>query len=581
MSESHGISETNVPLQINQRDLVGAPLRGLANPVLDRIYRGRGVTDIGEIDCAIGGLITPRDLPDIDVAAKRLADAVMRHEKVVIVGDFDADGATSVALCMLAIKAMGSSAVDFIVPNRFEFGYGLSPEIVAITIEMEPKLIVTVDNGVASVSGVAAANAAGVDVIVTDHHLPGAERPAALAIVNPNLPEAKFASRAMAGVGVAYYLLSQLRAVLRERNWFNEQRLEPNLAQFLDLVALGTVADVVPLDKNNRVLVHQGIQRIRRGKCRPGIKALVEVAGRRLQALQAQDLGFAVGPRLNAAGRLEDMAIGIKCLIADDLPTARNLARALDELNKSRRSLEAEMTSDAELILAEDQVDSTRIGLCVYHERFHQGVVGIVAGRLREKFNRPVIAFADAGDFAPDELKGSARSITGLHIRDVLDHVATTHPGLLLKFGGHAMAAGLSIKRVHLQRFQTIFDKAVRIHVTDEQLQAKLLTDGELDPTSLNLTTVEQLDAAGPWGSGFPEPMFSGEFELISQRVVGEIHLKLVVKVSDRLVDAIAFRQPPLTGQPKRVGLVYRPQANDYGDVPTLQLIVEYIQSLP
>ena len=567
-------------MEITSRELTGSQLPGINSVVLDRIYRGRGIHDVGDLDRGLSGLISPVALPDIDIAAKRLARAVTRQEKIVIVGDFDADGATSVALCVLALRAMGLSSVDFIVPNRFEFGYGLSPEIVDIALLMEPRLIVTVDNGVASVLGVEAANAAGVEVIVTDHHLPGAVRPKALALVNPNLPEAEFASRAIAGVGVAYYLLGQLRAELRQQGWFSNEKPEPNLAQFLDLVALGTIADVVPLDKNNRVLVHQGIRRIRHGKCRPGIKALAEVAGRRLSSLHAQDLGFAIGPRLNAAGRLEDMAIGIKCLLADDDASARNLARALDELNKSRRTIEATMTSDAEMILAEAQLDSSRVGLCVYHERFHQGVVGIVAGRLREKFNRPVIAFADAGDITPDELKGSARSIQGLHIRDVLDQVATSHPGLLLKFGGHAMAAGLSIKRIHFERFQVIFDKSVRALVTEQQLQARLLTDGELAPEYLNLATVAELNGGGPWGNGFPEPLFSGDFDLVSQRIVGEIHLKLVVKTAGRLIDAIAFRHPPFAQIPLRVRMVYRAQENDYGELPTLQLVVEYMQPL-
>jgi single-stranded-DNA-specific exonuclease len=566
---------------IAHRELTGERLQGIGDPVLERVYRGRGVHDVQELERGLSALITPRNLPDVELAASRLADAIMRDERVMIVGDFDADGATSVALCVLAMRAMGASMVDFIVPNRFEYGYGLSPEIVELALEFDPKVIVTVDNGVASIDGVAAANSVGVDVIVTDHHLPGAERPEALAIVNPNLPEASFGSPAMAGVGVAYYVLGQLRAELRERGWFGDARPEPNLAQFLDLVALGTVADVVPLDRNNRVLVYQGLQRMRHGICRPGIKALAEVASRRLAAMTAQDLGFAIGPRLNAAGRLEDMAIGIKCLLAEDPTQARNLASALDELNNARRALEADMTSDAEILLAEHEVDASRVGLTVYHERFHQGVVGILAGRLREKFHKPVIAFADAGDQAPDELKGSARSIQGLHIRDVLDHVATSHPGLLLKFGGHAMAAGMTIKRVHLERFQTIFDKAVRLHVTDDQLQARLLTDGELAAEELNLSTVAAIEAGGPWGNGFPEPAFNGDFELISQRVVGEQHLKLVVKSAGKLVDAIAFRHPPLPGQPSRVRLVYRPQANDYGELPTLQLVVEYVQPLP
>jgi single-stranded-DNA-specific exonuclease len=353
----------------------------------------------------------------------------------------------------------------------------------------------------------------------------------------------------------------------------------PNLAQYLDLVALGTVADVVPLDANNRIMVHQGVARMRAGKCLPGIKALAEIAKRSLATLTAQDLGFALGPRLNAAGRLEDMSIGIKCLLADNLQEARHLATALDQLNKARRQLEQDMVGDAELLLAQNQADTDRVGLTVYHETFHQGVVGIVAGRLREKFHKPVIAFADAGDAAPDELKGSARSITDLHIRDVLDWVASSHPGLLLKFGGHAMAAGLSIKRVHLTRFAVIFDKAVQQFSHAEMLQARLITDGELDADELSLEMAQYLSAAGPWGSGFPEPTFCGVFELVSQRVVGEHHLKMVLKLDRRVIDAIAFRQGPLPSGTQRVRAVYKLSVNDYGQIPTAQLMVDYLEA--
>ena len=508
------------------------------------------------------------------------------NEKILIVGDFDADGATSVALCMRVLTEMGACEVDYLVPNRFDFGYGLSPEIVAIAAERSPKVIVTVDNGVSSIAGVAAANKQGIDVIVTDHHLPGEELPDAYAIVNPNLQESLFESGSMAGVGVAYYVLGAVRAQLRADNWFSEGREEPNLANYLDLVALGTVADVVPLDANNRVLVHQGVERMRAGRCVPGIRALAEIGKRALPNLKAQDLGFAIGPRLNAAGRLEDMSIGIKCLLANDLASARRYAKALDELNRARRQLEQDMVEDAQLLIANEQgradvgTEDSKAGLCVYHESFHQGVVGILAGRMRERFHKPTIAFADAGDLAPDELKGSARSIDGVHIRDVLDRIATRHPGLLLKFGGHAMAAGLSLKRVHFDRFKVVFDKAVRDVVTPELMQASLLTDGELNPEWLELSTAQLLDGAGPWGNGFAEPSFVGDFELVSQRVVGEIHLKLVLKLEGRVVDAIAFRQGPLKSDVREVRVVYRLSVNDYGQWPTLQLIVEHLEAL-
>ncbi len=565
-------------MQILTREVVPAALNELPSPILRRVYAARGIENTGQLDRTLSALQSPAKLPDIELAAQRLADAVTAQQHILIVGDFDADGATAVALCVKVLEALGASRVSFLVPNRFEFGYGLSPEIVELAARQQPEVLVTVDNGVSSIAGVARANDLGIDVIVTDHHLPGAELPAAFAIVNPNLPGATFGSRCMAGVGVAYYVMGAVRGELRKRGWFEHGREAPNLAQYLDLVALGTVADVVPLDANNRILVHQGVQRMRAGKCTPGIKAIAEIAKRSLAKLTAQDLGFALGPRLNAAGRLEDMSLGIKCLLAEDLSQAREIATALDRLNQARRELEQEMVGDAEFLLAEDQLDEDRVGLTVYHESFHQGVVGIVAGRLREKRHRPVIAFADAGDGAPDELKGSARSISDLHIRDVLDWVAASHPGLLLKFGGHAMAAGLSIKRAHLERFKVIFDKAVRQFVNHDMLQAKLLTDGELSAEDLNVETAELLSAGGPWGSGFPEPSFTGEFALVSQRVVGEQHLKLVLKTAGRVIDAIAFRHPPLPAQVDAVRAVYRLSVNDYGEWPTAQLVVEYLE---
>lgn len=565
-------------MQILRRQPQCAPIAGI-HPLLARIYAHRNVSASDELNRDLGKLISPRGLPDIDRAASRLADAVQGDEKILIVGDFDADGATSVALCKLILDGCGAKHVEFLVPNRFEFGYGLSPEIVELAARLAPHLIVTVDNGVSSIAGVAKANEMGIDVIVTDHHLAGVDRPDCLALVNPNLPESQFQSKAMAGVGVAYYVMGAMRSELRSRGWF-EQREMPNLADFCDLVALGTVADVVPLDSNNRRLVHQGLLRMRAGHCRPGIKALVEIGKRQLGKLSAQDLGFAVGPRLNAAGRLEDMAIGIKCLLAPTLAEARSLAQALDQLNRTRRELEADMVGDAEIMLATDQVDASRVGLCIYHASFHQGIVGIVAGRIRERLNKPALVFADAGDIAPDELKGSARSIDGLHIRDVLDVIATMHPGLLLKFGGHAMAAGLSIKRVHLERFKVVFDKVVREAIDPAMLDAKIESDGTLTAAELGLELAQTIAQGGPWGSAFPEPLFDGEFRLISQRVVGEQHLKLVLQTETTVIDGIAFRQAPLPPGTERVRAVYRLQENDYGQVATLQLVVEYLEPL-
>ncbi|MEM7097088.1 MAG: single-stranded-DNA-specific exonuclease RecJ [Pseudomonadota bacterium] len=560
-------------------------LADISSPLLRQIYARRGVASPEEVTERLSALLTPEQLPDIDKAAVRLADAIMGGEKIVVVGDFDADGATSVALCMCVLAAFGAREPDFVVPNRFEFGYGLSPEIVDLVAPRSPNLIVTVDNGVASIEGVARACEQGIDVVVTDHHLPGRELPQAVAIVNPNLEGCTFGSPYMAGVGVAYYLLSVTRTVLRERDWFTSIRPEPNLAQYLDLVALGTVADVVPLDTNNRLLVHHGLRRMRAGKCLPGIRALIEVAKRPISTLTAQDLGFGVGPRLNAAGRLDDMTLGIRCLLAPDLHQARKLATALDELNKTRRALEGEMVADAQLMLEQAQFSDEQVGLSVYHPTFHQGVVGIVAGRLREKYHKPAIAFADAGDTAPDELKGSARSIDGLHIRDVLDYIANQYPGLLSKFGGHAMAAGLSIKRVHFERFQTVFDKAVQRFTNADMFQARIVTDGVLSPTEMNLENAQLLSQAGPWGNGFPEPAFEGEFVLVNQRVVGGDHLKMVLKAEtehgQQVIDAIAFRQSPLPGGTARVRMVYKLSVNDYREWPTLQLMVEYLEPLP
>ena len=554
------------------------------SPLLARLLASRGIRGLEEMDLSLRQLEPPTALANLDVAAERIAKAIMNDERVLLVGDFDADGATSVALAITMLTAFGASQVDFLVPNRFDFGYGLTPEIVEVAADLAPALIITVDNGVSSVTGVARARELGIDVIVTDHHLPGRDRPDALAIVNPNLPECGFASKALAGVGVIYYVLSAVRARLRAYGWFESKRIaEPKMAEWLDLVALGTVADVVPLDRNNRILVEQGLKRMRAGYARPGIQALCDVAGRGLATLTASDLGFSIGPRLNAAGRLDDMTIGIRCLMADSPDTARSSAIALNELNNSRREIESDMTAEAELLLAGLDADSrAEFGLTVYDEAFHQGVVGIVASRLRERFNRPVIAFAEAGDLAPDELKGSARSVPELHIRDVLDHINTRFPGLIRKFGGHAMAAGLSIKRVHYDRFAKAFDAAVADWLPAEALQHVVVTDGELTASELCLDNAFLIERHGPWGQHFPEPMFHGDFDVVSQRSVGAAgdHLKLVVGIGGKLIDAISFRQPPLPAGARRVRLAYRLSVNRYRDAATLQLIGEHVLAL-
>ena len=544
---------------------------GLDDALLDRIFSARGIEHPSQLERGLANLLSPADLPDIDIAAARLADAVEQNQKILIVGDFDADGATSVALCVLALRAMGAENIDFLVPNRFDYGYGLSPEIVQLAATMAPSVIVTVDNGVASVDGVALANEVGIDVVVTDHHLPGDVLPDAHALVNPNVGNNAFASKSMAGVGVAYYLLSWLRQTLRQRDYFKSRQItEPNMAQYLDLVALGTVADVVPLDQNNRILVHQGLLRIRRGTARPGIAALARVGKRDLATLSAADMGFALGPRLNAAGRLQDMSVGIRCLITDDPVEAGQLAAELDSLNQTRKEIERGMVADAETILTiKPRRTNGHRGL---PRSFHQW--GIVAGACEINGGHRVDVESS------DELKGSARSIDGLNIRDVLDSIATRLPGMLPKFGGHAMAAGLSIKRVHLARFQKAFDKAVRAAVTPEMLDAVLLTDGSLKQEQLNLQTVATLTNAGPWGNGFAEPLFAGEFKLVNQRVVGQDHLKLVLGLNDQLIDAIAFRQKPLDARSERVKVVYKPALNDYAGQQTLQLMVEYIEAM-
>lgn len=569
-------------LEISERPVPAGSLAGAGDlpPLLERIYLSRGIERAAQLQLGLEALTPPDTLPDIDRAAARLADAIERSEHILIVGDFDADGATSVALGVSLLEALGAARVSFLVPNRFEFGYGLSPEIVAIAQAQTPDVIVTVDNGVSSVAGVALAQSAGIDVIVTDHHLAGSELPAAHALVNPNLPDSRFPSRAMAGVGVIYYVLSATRSELRRRGWF-AGRSEPNLADWLDLVAVGTVADVVPLDYNNRVLVEQGLRRIRAGRCRVGIRALAEVAGRDPAKLSAQDLGFAIGPRLNAAGRLDDMSIGIRALLSTDYRQAREAATVLDELNQTRRELEAQMVRDAELIVATHDADvGDRFGVCVYDPSWHQGIVGIVAGRLREKVHRPVIAFADAGNIAPDELKGSARSVPDLHVRDLLDAIATRYPGMLLRFGGHAMAAGLSIKRVHYPRFQKVFDEHVKRFLPASALSPVIVTDGSLAAEETTLPMARRLAAGGPWGQQFPEPSFHDDFDLVSQRVVGERHLKLVLRRDGRLFDAIAFGQAALDAV-ARVHAVYRLAENDYRDNCTLQLMVEHLQPLP
>ena len=573
-----------------QKTIRRRPLDSAANfapqlhPLLQRIYAARGVGQEAELQYALANLLKP-NFKGLEEAVGILVDAVVAQARVMIVGDFDADGATSSALAVLALRAMGLPQVDFLVPNRFEYGYGLTPEIVAVAAAQQPDVIITVDNGISSMEGVAAARDLGIAVIVTDHHLPGAQLPAADAIVNPNQPGCPFPSKNLAGVGVIFYVMNALRGALRDMGWFAESGIaEPNMASYLDLVALGTVADVVPLDYNNRILVHQGLARMRAGAARPGIMALLEVAGRQPQRLVASDLGFAVGPRLNAAGRLDDMSLGIQCLLCSSQPLAREMAAQLDELNRDRKAIESGMQQEAlgmlQKVLAADE-NSLPWGLCLFDDTWHQGVIGILASRIKDRYHRPTIVFADAGD---DLIKGSARSIPGLHIRDALDAVATRHPDLLQKFGGHAMAAGMSLARDKFAAFAAAFDAEVRRQLTADDLQAVIVSDGELSPQDFSLNLAAQLREAGPWGQHFPEPVFDGEFYLLQQKLVGEKHLKMTLALDARgqqLVDAIAFNIDPKlwpNTQAEKVRLAYKLDINEFRGNTNLQLLVDYVE---
>ncbi|MDH3688946.1 MAG: single-stranded-DNA-specific exonuclease RecJ [Gammaproteobacteria bacterium] len=554
------------------------------HPTLARIYRARSVDTPEQLHYSLDRLLPPEQLAGIDQAVDLLADALYADARVLIVGDFDADGATSCALGVLALRAMGCVDVGYLVPNRFEYGYGLTPEIVDVAKALQPDLLITVDNGISSCSGVRAANELGMTVLITDHHLPGAELPAAAAVVNPNVPGDRFPSKNLAGVGVVFYVLLALRARLRTLQWFQTRGIkEPNLAAFLDLVALGTVADLVPLDHNNRILVFQGLKRINAGRCRPGIDALLHVAGREPGRAVASDLGYAVAPRLNAAGRLEDMSVGIECLLTSDAASARAMAMQLDQLNRERRSIEAQMQQQAAEAVGRIKLDRTRSpkALCLFDDQWHQGVVGLVAGRVCERIYRPVIAFAPGGD---GELKGSARSIAGLHIRDVLDAVATQYPKLLQRFGGHAMAAGLTLRRGDLDEFTAAFERQVSERLGDSDLEGVIASDGSLEDAELGLEFAELVRSAGPWGQGFPEPLFDGVFTILDTKVVGDVHLKLHLRQgeSNKECEAIAFQyfQNHDDMPSSKIHIAYKLDVNEYRGVRLPQLIIEHLEML-
>ncbi|EAN1266525.1 single-stranded-DNA-specific exonuclease RecJ [Salmonella enterica] len=554
-------------------------------PLLRRLYASRGVRSARELERSVKGMLPWQQLSGIDNAVEILYNAFREGTRIIVVGDFDADGATSTALSVLGMRALGCDNISYLVPNRFEDGYGLSPEVVDQAKARGAQLIVTVDNGISSHAGVAHAKTLGIPVIVTDHHLPGDTLPDAEAIINPNLRDCEFPSKSLAGVGVAFYLMLALRTFLRDKGWFDERNIAPpNLAELLDLVALGTVADVVPLDANNRILTWQGLSRIRAGKCRPGIKALLEISNRDPQQLAASDLGFALGPRLNAAGRLDDMSVGVALLLCDNLGEARVLASELDALNQTRKEIEQGMQAEA-LILCEKLERSSETlpgGLAMYHPEWHQGVVGILASRIKERFHRPVIAFAPAGD---GMLKGSGRSIQGLHMRDALERLDTLYPDLMIKFGGHAMAAGLSLEEYKFEQFQQRFGELVTEWLDPALLQGEVISDGPLSAAEMSMEVAQLLRDAGPWGQMFPEPLFDGRFRLLQQRLVGERHLKVMVEPvgGGPLLDGIAFNIDttcwPDNGV-REVELAYKLDINEFRGNRSLQIIIDDIWPL-
>ncbi|HDY7621007.1 TPA: single-stranded-DNA-specific exonuclease RecJ [Vibrio vulnificus] len=557
--------------------------------ILKRIYLNRGIQDISQLETAVKGLHSYQKLHGIELAVELLFEAIREQKRIIVVGDFDADGATSSALSVLALRMLGSNNVDYLVPNRFEDGYGLSPEVVEQAIALGAEVIMTVDNGVSSIEGVRYAKEHGLKVLVTDHHLPGQVLPEVDAMVNPNLQTCAFPSKALAGVGVAFYLMMALCVHMRQCAWFAEQGMaEPKLMELVDLVALGTVADVVPLDENNRILVHQGLQRIRAGKARPGIQALIEVAKRDARRLVAADFGFALGPRINAAGRLDDMSFGVELLMCNNIHAARRMAHELDGLNQTRKEIEEGMKQEAMAFCERLQFGENSelpYGLALFQRDWHQGVIGILASRIKEKYHRPVIAFADGGD---GYIKGSCRSIPGLHMRDALDLIDTQNPGLILKFGGHAMAAGLTIKECDFERFSQLFDQLVKCELDEAALKGIVLSDGELKPEEFSMHTAELLRSAGPWGQAFPEPIFDGEFKVLHQKLVGEKHLKLMLEPlfkghpTNIMIDGIAFnvdlRRWP-DASVKTVRLAYKLDINEFRNNQSLQLMIEHIEA--
>ena len=541
-----------------------------ASSLMARLLAARGINDANQLSINLSNLLPPNTLTNNVAMAKLLADAIQANKKLLVIGDYDADGATATAVAVKGLKAFGAT-VDFLVPNRFEYGYGLTPEIVALAATQNPDVIITVDNGIASVEGVAAANALGMQVLITDHHLPGQVTPEAACIINPNQHGCGFPSKNLAGVGVMFYCLLGLRAEMRERGLFVEKP-EPNLTELLDLVALGTVADLVKLDDNNRILVEQGLRRIRAGACSQGILALLRVAGRQPPSTNAQDLGFYVGPRLNAAGRLDDMTLGIQCLLAESELEATTIAQRLQDLNVQRRSIEADMQDGASLSLEEINIDN-QFAISIYQEDWHQGVIGILASRIKERYHRPVIAFANAGDGL---LKGSGRSIASLHLRDALDLLSKHQPNLILKFGGHAMAAGLTIKQADFELFNQSFEAVVKSLITEADLESVLEVDGSLNKSEMTFATAQTLENQ-VWGQGFAPPLFYDEFEVLNQRLLGEKHLKLSLKKDASVIDAIYFNHAEFL--PNAIQAAYQLQTNSYNGTQKVQLNLRYVDN--
>ena len=568
------IINRDVPDGINLPDSI--------HPVLKRIYASRNIKSSEDLDYSLGSLISYEELGGIDDAVILLQEMITQKKRILIVADFDADGATSCALAIRGLTAMGAEDVIYVVPNRFEHGYGLSPKIVDVALDHDPDLIVTVDNGISSISGVEHAKKNGIKVLITDHHLPGDKLPSADVIINPQLKEDKFPSKNLAGVGVIFYILLALRAKLKAENWFDEKNIKyPNLANLLDLVALGTISDLVPLDKNNRTMVAHGLKLMRKNKSKVGILAILNQSGRQLSTLTSGDLSFAIAPRLNAAGRLTDMSLGIECLLTDDKENAVEMAKKLNQLNIERRQIQNNMEEQALTEFEKYLQDTSKKmphGICIYNQNWHQGVVGVLAAKIKEKFNRPVIVFAQE---CQGILKGSARSITELHIKDVFDEIARLYPELILTFGGHAMAAGLTIEESQFDRFSDVFNKVVNQYISSDSLEDQCLTDGELSGDDFSLPLALAIQNAGPWGQSFPEPIFVGQFKILDKRVVGESHLKLKLQSrNNNTLDAIAFNMTDDDWPSKLEQIIstYRLGINNYRGHSQVQLFIEHIE---